>query len=152
MSTTSWATLDGQLAAALQDFRRLYVQTKTFPDNTTYADQYAAVLARLDQVQVYVRQLHDDTEQELANVTSRNASRNAAVQSDKRVYDASRDRHRSLQARDRATAVQLYDDQESVYDVRYARNIGLGATLLACTYTAIAQARSSVPSPVKLPS
>jgi len=126
--------LKGSVNLLLDEFKKIYIISKMHPANQEYQQQYANMVAGLDQLQSKLFSASNDVQVNIDNINK------AMIALDIRIREE-RKKNRELKVKlgiisNRSNASsEMIDDYTQIYDERYLRNWALGLSTIICIMT-----------------
>jgi len=126
--------LKGSVNLLLDEFKKIYIISKMHPANQEYQQQYANMVAGLDQLQSKLFSASNDVQVNIDNINK------AMIALDIRIREE-RKKNRELKVKlgiisNKSNASsEMIDDYTQIYDERYLRNWALGLSTIICIMT-----------------
>jgi predicted AlkP superfamily phosphohydrolase/phosphomutase len=126
--------LNGSVDLLLDEFKKIYVISKMHPANQEYQQQYANMVAGLDQLQSKLFSTSNDVQ---LNIDKLNKAMVVFDIQIRRERDKNRELKRKLGIIENKTnaASEMINDYTQIYDERYLRNWALGLSTIICIMT-----------------
>jgi CII-binding regulator of phage lambda lysogenization HflD len=126
--------LNGSVNLLLDEFKKIYVISKMHPANQEYQQQYANMVAGLNQLQSKLFSASNDVQVNIDKINK------AMMTLDNRIRKE-REKNRELKLKlgiveNKSTASsEMIDNYKQIYDEQYLRNWALGLSTIICIMT-----------------
>jgi CII-binding regulator of phage lambda lysogenization HflD len=126
--------LNGKVDLILDEFKKVYVITKMNPSNEEYQQQYANMVAGINQIQSNLFSMSNDVQVNIDNINKAMLSLDIEI---RRERKKNKELKRKLGIVENKTNVasDMINDYTQIYDERYLRNWALGLSTLICIMT-----------------
>jgi len=126
--------LDGSVDLVLDEFKKIYVLSKMYPENQEYQQQYANMIGVLNQIQSKLFTIDNDVQ---VNIDQLNKTMIALDIEIKREREKNKELKRKLGIIENKTnaASEMINDYTEIYNIKYLRNWALALSTLICIMT-----------------
>lgn len=126
--------LNGKVDLILDEFKKVYVISKMNPANEEYQQQYANMVAGINQIQSKLFSMSNDVQVNIENINKAMLSFDIEIRKER---EKNKELKRKLGIVDNKTnaASEMINDYTQIYDERYLRNWALGLTTIICIIT-----------------
>lgn len=126
--------LDGSVDLVLDEFKKIYVLSKMYPENQEYQQQYANMVGGLNQIQSKLFTIDNDVQINIDKLNKIMIDLDIEI---KRERDKNRELKRKLGIIENKTnaATEMINDYTEIYNIKYLRNWALALSTLICIMT-----------------
>jgi hypothetical protein len=126
--------LDGSVDLLLDEFKKIYVLSKMYPENQEYQQQYANMIGGLNQIKSKLFTIDNDVQ---VNIDQLNKMMIALDIEIKREREKNKELKRKLGIIENKTnaASEMINDYTEIYNIKYLRNWALALSTLICIMT-----------------
>jgi hypothetical protein len=126
--------LDGNVDLVLDEFKKIYVLSKMYPENQEYQQQYANMIGGLNQIKSKLFTIDNDVQ---VNIDQLNKTMIALDIEIKREREKNKELKRKLGIIENKTnaASEMINDYTEIYNIKYLRNWALALSTLICIMT-----------------
>ncbi len=127
-------TLNGSVNLLLDEFKKIYVISKTHPSNQEYQQQYSSMVAGLNELQSKLFTISNDVQVNIDKINKEMIALDNRIRNER---EKNKELKRKLGIIDNKNnaASEMINDYTAIYDERYLRNWALGLSTLICIMT-----------------
>lgn len=126
--------LNGSVDLLLDEFKKIYVISKMHPANQEYQQQYANMVAGLDQLQSKLFSTSNDVQVNIDNLNKSMVSLDIEIRKEREKNKELKKKLGIVENKTNA-ASEMINDYTQIYDERYLRNWALGLSTIICIMT-----------------
>lgn len=126
--------LNNTVNMLLDEFKKIYVISRMHPENQEYQQQYANMVAGLDQLQSKLFTASNDVQVNIDKINKTMIELNNSIKTEKKKNKELKFKLGIIENKTNAST-ELIDDYTQIYDEKYLRNWGLGLSTIICLIT-----------------
>jgi len=126
--------LNGTVDLLLDEFKKIYVISKMNPANQEYQQQYANMVAGLNQIQSKLFSMSNDVQVNIERINKAMIAFDIQIKKE-RVKNRELKIKLGVAENKTSVASEMIDDYTQIYDERYLRNWALGLSTIICIIT-----------------
>lgn len=127
-------TLNGSIDIILDEFKKIYILSKTYPQNQEYQQQYANIRSNLNEIQSKLFVISNDIQSNTNNINKRLFELDALI-SEERNKNKMLKKKLGLVEHKNNSASEMINDYKEIYNINYLRNWSLSLSILLCIMT-----------------
>ena len=126
--------LNSSVNLLLDEFKKIYVISKMHPANQEYQQQYANVVAGLDQLQSKLFSVSNDVQVNIDNINKAMIALDVSIRKEREKNKELKVKLGIIENKSNASS-EMIDNYTQIYDERYLRNWALGLSTIICIMT-----------------
>jgi CII-binding regulator of phage lambda lysogenization HflD len=126
--------LKGSVNLLLDEFKKIYVISKMHPANQEYQQQYANMVAGLNQLQSKLFTVSNDVQVNIDKINKAMIALDIHIRKEREKNRELKVKLGIIENKSNASS-EMIDDYTQIYDERYLRNWALGLSTLICIMT-----------------
>lgn len=126
--------LNGSVNLLLDEFKKIYIISKMHPANQEYQQQYANMVAGLDQLQSKLFSASNDVQVNIDNINKAMIALDIHIRKEREKNRELKVKLGIIENKSNASS-EMIDDYTQIYDERYLRNWALGLSTIICIMT-----------------
>jgi len=126
--------LNGSVNLLLDEFKKIYIISKMHPANQEYQQQYANMVAGLDQLQSKLFSASNDVQVNIDNINKAMIALDIHIRKEREKNRELKVKLGIIENKSNASS-EMIDDYTQIYDKRYLRNWALGLSTIICIMT-----------------
>lgn len=126
--------LNSTVNMLLEEFKKIYVLSRMHSANQEYQQQYANMVAGLDQLQSKLFSASNDVQVNIDKINKAMIELDVRIKQEKKINKELKIKLGIIKNKTNASS-EMIDDYTQIYDEKYLRNWGLGLSIAICLIT-----------------
>jgi hypothetical protein len=126
--------LNKSINLLLDEFKKIYVLSKMYPENQEYQQQYANMIGGINQIQSKLFSVSNDVQVNIDNLNKEMLALDVQIKKEREKNKKLKIKLGIIENKSNA-ASEMINDYTEIYDIRYLRNWALALSTLICIIT-----------------